>query len=377
MASSHSTINVLVTAVGTGIGQSVIKGLRLSDRDYRIVGIDISPWAAGLYRCDRGYLVPKANDIDYYQRLKEIIRKEDIDILIPACDPEVKVLSLLKPIIERECEVPVLVAPHDAVMIGRNKHSTSKFLKENGFAYPKTVNLNDAKELIDEVGFPIIVKPKQGSGTSRVQVIFDERELDLYRIRTGDTPFAYVAQEYLIPKNWNKSRVTRKDVYKHGLLNQIHEYSTEILVSKQGQIIGAITNWRTMKKGYPIRAIVDSYPEVTERAREVVQRLIDIFDYVGPCNLQCRVTDKGPTFFEINPRFSGSTAVRCKAGFNGPDVLVQNFVNNISEGWAKQLRFKKIVEIRYWNEMYVDAEKFEGLEKTRTVDFSGHIPDYF
>ena len=370
-------IDVLVTGVGTGIGQSIIKGLKLSNRNYGIVGVDISPWAGGLYRCSKAYLVPKASDKNYQQRISEIVEKEKIDIIIPGCDPELKVFSVLKSTLQNQFDVQVLVAPLEAVNMCRNKHSTAIFLAENNFPHPKTVNLQNAEDLIAEVGFPILVKPKDGSGSSRVQVIFSHRELDLYRIRTGDAPFMYVAQEYLIPESWKTVDVTRRDVYKQGMLNQTDEYSTEVLVSKQGEILGAITNWRTMKKGYPIRAVVDSYPEVTERAKEIVQKLIDKFRYVGPCNLQCRVTNKGPTFFEINPRFSGSTAVRCAAGFNGPDVLVQNFVNNVSEGLKEQLRIKSLVEIRYWNEMYISPEKFEEIKKKRTVNFTSDILDYF
>lgn len=377
MPSPHPTTNVLVTAVGTGIGQSVIKGLKLSNRSYEIVGTDVSPWAGGLYRCDRGYLVPKTADKDYYKHIKEITEKEDIDIIIPACDPEVEVLSLLKPNIQREFDAQVLVAPHNAVMICRNKYSTSKFLKENDFPYPRTVNFNDVQELISEVGFPIVVKPKHGSGTSRVQVIFNEKELDLYMIRTGDAPFMYVAQEYLIPKNWNKSKVTRKDVYKHGLLNQVDEYSTEVLVSNRRVILGAITNWRTLKKGYPIRAIVNSYPQITRAAKSIVQKLIQKFNYVGPCNLQCRITENGPIFFEINPRFSGSTAIRCVAGFNGPDVLVQSFTGGDSEQLKRQLKIRNLVEIRYWNEMYIKAEEFSKIKKEKTCKFTSEIYGYF
>ena len=48
---------VLVTAAGSIVAQGIIKSLKLAQR-YNIVAADMSPLAAGLWRCDSGILVP-------------------------------------------------------------------------------------------------------------------------------------------------------------------------------------------------------------------------------------------------------------------------------------------------------------------------------
>ena len=326
-------ITVLVTAVGTGVGQSILKGLKLAkrsaNRPYRIIGADISGWAAGLYRCDKSFLVPPASDEqNYINKIVNIIRSERVDIIIPGCDPELPVLAKWKNEIEEKGGCKIVVGSLEAVRICRDKFLTYKFLKEHGFACPKTVLPQDEetlKEFIREVGFPVLIKPRGGSGTRGVKVAFNWKELK-EALKPGS-----IIQDYLVPDEWGKSKetLTKRDVLEGDLLRQTDEYSTEVLVSKEGTIIGSITNWRTMKKGYPIRAIIDDFAEVRKEAENVVRKLTEI-GHIGPCNLQARIVNGKPTFFEINPRFSGSTAIRCVAGFNGPDIIVRNFILNES-----------------------------------------------
>ncbi len=53
---------IAVTAVGGGVGQSVLRALRLSALPWQVVGLHIDARAAGLYVCDQGLLIPPASD---------------------------------------------------------------------------------------------------------------------------------------------------------------------------------------------------------------------------------------------------------------------------------------------------------------------------
>jgi len=375
-------ITVLITAVGTGVGQSILKGLKLArraaGRSYRIIGVDISEWAAGLYRCDKSFLVPPASrEQNYIRSIINIAKSEKVDIIIPGCDPELPVLAKWKGEIEEKGNCRIVVGSVEAIRICRDKFLTYKFLKEHGFACPETVLPHDEKalkEFIREVGFPVLIKPRSGSGTRGVRVVFNWEEL-----KKAVKPDSIV-QDYLVPDEWGKPKetLTKKDVLEGDLLKQTDEYSTEVLVSKEGDIIGSITNWRTMKKGYPIRAIIDDFAEVRKEAEKVVSKLIEI-GLIGPCNLQARIVNGRPAFFEINPRFSGSTAIRCVAGFNGPDVIVRNFVLNENPlKLRKELKIRRLIEIRWWSELYIEPEVFELLRKTRCLDKpESFTADYF
>jgi carbamoyl-phosphate synthase large subunit len=360
------SITAVVTGVGGGVGQSIIKGLNLSmDRkggiEYRIVGTDADAFASGLYRTDVGYTVPRSDEEGYVERIVNIIQEENADILIPGSDPEVLKIAENRQKIKSEGDVEILVSPEETVRIGLDKWKTYKYLDENGFETPHTVLPENVGEIVDKKGFPVVVKPRTGSASRDLFIVTDQEELD-YALAHSD---GVIIQEYIIPEKWGDN------LNKSDLRRQIDEYSTEVIASKEGEIVNSISNWRKMDKGIPSVAKVRPYDEVRQACEKVARSL----DIVGPLNLQARITEKGPIFFELNTRFSGSTAVRCVAGFNGPDTMVRNLVLD-EEVDQSDLMFENITEIRYKDEIYVSEENIENAQRGKTKN-GGEKYDYY
>lgn len=362
------SVTVLVTSVGGGVGQSVVKGLNLAteradDRQYRIVGVDADPMASGLYVVDEAYTVPYAREDGYVDRLMDVANAEDVDLLIPGHDSELATVSRARERIEAETDAYVLISPIESVEIGLDKYRTFEYLSEHGFKTPYTVLDDKVDEIIDRCGFPLVVKPRTGSASKGLFVPTDREELHSALDRSDDE---VIVQEYLVPDEWDD------DLSKGDLTRQIDEYSTEVIVDAEGTVVSALTNWRKMIDGVPSVAKVASYDNVREACMEVVEEL----DALGPINLQARVIDGTPAFFEINTRYSGSTAVRCAAGFNGPDAMARNLVLGESLT-AEDLSFKELMEIRYKDEVYLSEAEFEQLRETGDVTPSGCTLDYY
>ena len=55
-------IKVLVTGTGGGVGQSIIKALNISRYNCTIVTTDAHKLATGIYRGEKGYVVPPSQD---------------------------------------------------------------------------------------------------------------------------------------------------------------------------------------------------------------------------------------------------------------------------------------------------------------------------
>ena len=50
---------VLVTGAGSGVGQGIVKALRMSELPLTIISADIAPMNAGLYRTDEAIIIPR------------------------------------------------------------------------------------------------------------------------------------------------------------------------------------------------------------------------------------------------------------------------------------------------------------------------------
>lgn len=362
-------VTAIVTGVGGGVGQSIIKGLKLSmqrrgDIQYKIIGTDADPLASGLYRTDIGYVVPKAKENGYIERLVEIANGEEADVIIPGSDPEVLEVAKNKGKVEEDANIKVLVSPADSVEIGLDKWRSFQFLEENGFLTPLTVLPDDADKLLKRKGFPVVIKPRRGSASRGLFIATNEEELD-YALSHSSS--GVILQEYLIPESWEGRKL---DLDK--LSRQIDEYSTEILVSKEGEILGSLSNWRKMVKGVPNIAKVKPFEKIRSACEEVVSNM----NVLGPVNLQARITERGVTFFEINTRFTGSTAVRCVAGFNGPDTMIRNLVLG-QQVQSEDLHFNNLIEMRYKNEVYISEEDLRKVKENGKIRDSGNTYEYF
>ena len=333
-------INVLVTGVGGNIGQGVIKALKMSNIKLKIVGTDIIPLSAGFFRIDKSYIIPKANDNKFLNKIIQICNSENIDIIF-VCPPiELPVFAANKNKIENETNAKVIINNENVVRVGTDKYETYKFLKENNFNYPETALPDDEKginELINKCGFPLIIKPRKGRGSVGVFKIKNKDEL-YSLIKVVENP---VIQEHLEPED--------------------EEYTSEVLILDEGEILGHITMKRELQEGTTIRAIVDDYEEVSKEAKRVAKALKSY----GPCNFQLRLTKRGPVIFEINPRFSGTTPIRAKFGFNVPETIIRKviFKEDIQE-----LKYKKGIALRYWNEIYIPRDYYENIKRDNFIN---------
>jgi carbamoyl-phosphate synthase large subunit len=53
----------MVTGAGSGVGQGIIKALRLSKRHLNLIAADITPLNSALFRADEALLMPKVETL--------------------------------------------------------------------------------------------------------------------------------------------------------------------------------------------------------------------------------------------------------------------------------------------------------------------------
>lgn len=271
-------------------------------------------------------MIPKVSSPDYREFMLETCLREGMDVLIPGLDPELEPLSQMAE--ELRAIGCTLIGSSAAVnRLLFDKQRSSTFFEECGLPFVKTVPLDRVEELLDLHGFPLLVKPVSGSASRGVRVVFNKMDLK----ELGADGSAYVTQNYLLPIQWGKTRrnLRPEDVYANHSLIQRDEHMVQVLSDLQGESFGAFLSRNVLKDGAVVRMTpleTDEFGALSA-ALKMAERLCAI-GLFGPCNFQSRITEEGPFFYEINPRFSGGTGMRAALGFNEVEACLRRLILN-------------------------------------------------
>lgn len=312
-------IIVGILSIGSGVGQSVIESLRLTNFNFHTIGLGNNPLAFGAYECHEMVMIPSFYDNDYINALYNLCINKKIQILVPGTDDEALILSnqidLFKSI-----NVKIIVSEPSFMMLIRDKNNLSKMFK-NSATFLASYNLEQVKPLIEQkiVHFPLISKPNNGNASNGINILLDEKDFVL--VSDND-----VIQECAIPnKNDPNYQQYIKQLNKHKN-PQISEYSFQLVLNQFGDEIGRMVSFNSLRNGVPIEIIPYFDKDVWEEIDKTIPELKKL-GARGPINIQGRLTDNGLKCFEINARFTGMTGLRAELGFNEVEKLLLDYLN--------------------------------------------------
>lgn len=333
-APPHKKLNVLVLGVGGNVSQGILKALAVSNLDCRVIGACTAPEAFGLFTTDAAYVSPAAADPEFVEWLIATCRTESVDVVMSGVEPVLLELARNRTKIEAATAAKCLTNSLDSIRVGSNKTRTCEWLRDNGFPYPHFADAEDDAallRLVERCGFPLLAKPDTGKGSQGITKLNTAAELDRVRGQTG-----IVVQEYLGDER--------------------AEFTAACLTDRDDEVRGIIVFHRLLSSGTTSCATAGDFPELRELTREIARKLKPR----GPCNVQMRMHRGRPVCFELNVRFSGTTPIRARLGFNDVEAAIRHYVLNdttidlplVTEGQA----------IRYWNEAYVSPSAFQAIQ---------------
>ncbi|WP_046117186.1 ATP-grasp domain-containing protein [Ensifer aridi] len=314
-------MKVFVTGAGALLGQGIIRALRRSTLNARIIVGDPSPLSAGLYWGDAAHLIPMAKDPAYLERLGDLLRAERPDILIPGTDVELPILSANREAIETTYGTRVIISSPHVVSIANDKWLTSEFLRERGLGFVPSCLPGDEEVLIEECGFPLIVKPRIGARSIGFGIM---RDRDQLKRAIAEQP-GIVIQKYVG--------------------SEASEYTAGTLTF-DGKCRATIVMRRDLRDGNTYRAFAEPFPALSRAMAQAA----DALGAYGPANFQFRLDDGVPRIFEINARFSGTTAVRIHAGFNEVEMCIRHLLFGKP---VEQPEIMPVTILRHWSETVV------------------------
>jgi carbamoyl-phosphate synthase large subunit len=275
---------LLITAVNGTLGQALVKALRLQSETYFLAGCDVAD-GIGRNFVDHFFSVPMASDAGYLAALEKICQEEAISAVVPASEAEMGVLSTAR---SSAFAVPVVCQPAEWIDTFADKLNCMSALSGK-LPLPRFADAQDegaAHALAERCGFPLVLKPRRGSGSRNLRHI---RNYDELRAHLKDVTPAIV-QEYICD---------------HG-----GEFSAGLFATES---VTSVIIFRRRLDG-----IGCSWFAETVEDNEIQQqclRFAQVSKLRGAANLQFRKNARGIFLLEVNARFSSLAAARALAGF--------------------------------------------------------------
>lgn len=324
------TVKILRTASGCMAAIGLIK--ELIKRGIDVICADANPLSVGLYYCRKGYVIPRGSDPNFIPTILDISKKECINAILSGPEEEIIPLSKHKDVFLKENILP-LVPDYDSVLVCCDKFKTYDFFIENNIPVPKTFFINeennDIIRQLNELEFPVILKPRFGRGSRGIYIAHNKQEFEFYVSKICKN-FDYLVQEFI-----------------YGV-----ECTIDIFSDLDGNPLSIVPRKRLgVESGIAVKAQTFYDKKIINYAYKIARKL----KLIGPSNIQCILDKKDgtPKFIEINPRFGGGSILSIKAD----PTIVENLIR-ITKG-EKPISshgFKEgLIMLRYYSEIYIDS----------------------
>ena len=265
-------------------------------------------------RADHTVVTPLIYDKAYIPFLLDYCRENRITAVMSLFDADLPVLAAHKADFEA-IGTRLLTADADKVAICNDKYKTWQALSEAGIDSPRTyLYVEDVLGEIEKgnLNYPLIVKPRWGTGSISVMIADNETDLrffyDLAKRKIGQTFLKY-----------ESAQNTEACVIIQEMLDG-EEYGLDVINDLEGNYVNTIVKKKdAMRSGETDVAITVSDPELSKIGRKL-SALIQ-----QPANLDADafLVDGHPYILELNARFGGGYPFSHVSGADEPRAIVR------------------------------------------------------
>lgn len=309
-------ITVLVTGIGAVIGYGIIKSLRQSSIPVRIVGMDIYEDNYGRHLVDAFYQAKLAYSAEYEEFIVDLVKKENIDLIIPGIEQDMyRLYELQNRILSK-----IVLNNELLTSISKDKWATFEYFREHSRLnlIPTAINCSfaDCKKLYGE---RFLIKPRTSYASKGLHIIENIEDFEFYDKQNN-----------------------HQNVYQQLVGTKDDEYTISIFGDSKGGYLNSII----LKRYLAQTGATDKASVVLKD--ELIMKYVDeiclITKPVGPTNIQLRKCGDTIYLLEINPRISSSTSIRCAAGYNEAEMCIKYYL--LKEP-IEQTIIKPIKAVRY------------------------------
>jgi carbamoylphosphate synthase large subunit len=134
---------ILLPGAGTGAGNNLIRSLRADYSGLVVVGAHVDRFTLRNSKANRNYLLPQTSHPRFVDSLREVIEREEIDLLVPNTDADVSLVSELRDVLP--CRV--FLPSKSVIERCQDKCDLSDFLRSHGVPVAATYPVSDLESL--------------------------------------------------------------------------------------------------------------------------------------------------------------------------------------------------------------------------------------
>lgn len=316
--------NILISGTSGIIGYGILRSLKLSNENLKLIGTTIYSDSVAECFCDVFEQAIPTNDINYIAWLLKIIEKHKINFIIPGIEADVYKWVEHTEEIEKS-GAKILLNNKDLISICKDKWTFYETLKsvQSQYAIDTTLE-SDFDLLVSKYGLPFLLKPRCGHGSKGIVKVNTLEEFNKHKENIG----SLLMVQPIVG-------------------NDDEEFTTSAFCDGKGSFLAYMTLRRKLSKdGFTEKAEVVEL----ENIEKVLLSLCELYKPLGPTNFQFRKHQGVLKLLEINPRISSSTSIRAKFGYNESQMAVDYFVNGKE---IKQPVIKKGKAIRYIEDLMI------------------------
>lgn len=316
---------VLVTGAGGPAAIAAMKSLR-ADESVELLAADMDPWAAGLYLVPERsrMLIPAGAAAGFTDVLLARCRAMGVHVVLPTVDAELRPLARARTAYAAH-GIGLLLAPAAALDVILDKLTLARHC-DGVVRVPRTEPVEAATDPA-AWQYPVVVKPRSGSGSRGFLVVSSAAELAALRGEPG-----LLVQE-LLPGE---------------------EYSVDVLADAAGHVIASVPRLRArVDSGVSVGGRTVHDPELEAFGRSVAEATGITF----VANVQCKRDSAGrPALLEVNPRMPGTLGLTIAAGVDMPRLALDSLRGRPVPA---ALGFRDAAVVRFLDERVLDPAEIE------------------
>ena len=298
-------MNILFCSVGRRA--KLLKNLKESHPNVKILATDNSPYAPALNFADQKFLAPRIDDPNYIDFLLDLCKQHDIKAITTLIDPEIELLSKNRNLFLSQGVLP-LCPDESTAKLCFDKFLMYQYLTEKNIdtilTYGDIESFQQALQK-GEINFPVFIKPRAGSASVGAERI--ENLTDLEDRFKKNFKHNYIIQELMLGDDIDADVYI--DYYNH---QPVAAFSKKKLETK----IGGASKTISFKD---------------QKLFDFIEEICKVLTFNGPVDMDFWYKDGQYFLSEVNPRFGGAYLHAYGAGVDFFKLIQNNMEGKTNE----------------------------------------------